>query len=216
MRFMVRMFGQDIPARVGLLGDYNAANCIAAVAAAVSQGVEFAAAVEVAGIIPGRAGPHGADRRRPAVPRRRRHRLDRAGDAQRAAHAAADHAGKLIVMFGAAGERDASPPPDIARAVAEIADHAVITNEDPRGEDPDAILDEIAGALKQCRLPPSTTANSTAARRSRRRSSAAEKGDTVLLAGKGTEQSIVIGTTHWPWDERRIAREVLQDLHQGR
>ena len=40
----------------------------------------------------------------------------------------------------------------------------------------------------------------------------AERGDTVLLAGKGTEQSIVIGNTHWPWDERRIVREVLQDL----
>ena len=39
----------------------------------------------------------------------------------------------------------------------------------------------------------------------------AETGDTVLLAGKGTEQSIVIGNTHWPWDERRIARELLQD-----
>jgi UDP-N-acetylmuramoyl-L-alanyl-D-glutamate--2,6-diaminopimelate ligase len=40
----------------------------------------------------------------------------------------------------------------------------------------------------------------------------AQPGDTVLLAGKATEPSIVIGTTHWPWDERRIARELLGDM----
>jgi UDP-N-acetylmuramoyl-L-alanyl-D-glutamate--2,6-diaminopimelate ligase len=43
----------------------------------------------------------------------------------------------------------------------------------------------------------------------------AGKNDTVLLAGKGTEQSIVIGEVHWPWDERRIARELLADLRSS-
>ena len=119
--------------------------------------------------------------------------------------------GKLIVVFGAAGERDPGRRRTIARAVADIADFAVITNEDPRGEVPDVILDEIEGALKGAgfrryeRELDRRQAIEIAFKR-------ASRGDTVLLAGKGTEQSIVIGGTHWPWDERRIAREVLQEL----
>jgi UDP-N-acetylmuramoyl-L-alanyl-D-glutamate--2,6-diaminopimelate ligase len=119
--------------------------------------------------------------------------------------------GRLIVVFGAAGDRDPARRRTIARAVAELADHAVITNEDPRSEIPDAILDEIEGALKAAgfrkidRELDRRLAIELAFKR-------AEQGDTVLLAGKGTEQSIVIAGTHWPWDERRIAREVLQEL----
>jgi len=76
---------------------------------------------------------------------------------------------------------------------------------------PDVILDEIEGALKGAgfrryeRELDRRQAIEIAFKR-------ASRGDTVLLAGKGTEQSIVIGGTHWPWDERRIAREVLVDL----
>jgi UDP-N-acetylmuramoyl-L-alanyl-D-glutamate--2,6-diaminopimelate ligase len=122
--------------------------------------------------------------------------------------------GKLIVVFGAAGERDAGRRSGIARAVAESADFAIIANEDPRSEDADAIIDEIARAL---------TAGGFAEGRNflrepdRRRAlrlafERATAGDTVLLAGKGTEQSIVIGKTHHPWDERRVARQLLRAI----
>ena len=212
MRFIVRMFGEDVPARVGLMGDYNAANCIAAVAAAVAQGAEFAAAVKALETFPGVPG--------------RMEMIDE-GQPYRVVVdiASTDQAmrnvlrmlrpitpGKLIVLFGAAGERDPARRRTIARAVAEGADYAVITNEDPRGEVPDVILDEIEGALRGSgfrryeRELDRRQAIESAFKR-------ADKGDTVLLAGKGTEQSIVIANTHWPWDERRIAREVLQELH---
>ena len=119
--------------------------------------------------------------------------------------------GKLIVVFGAAGERDPGRRRTIARAVADFADYAVITNEDPRGEDPEVILGEIERALKGAgfRRYERELDRREAIRMAFQR---AEPGDTVLLAGKGTEQSIVIGNTHWPWDERRIAREVLRDM----
>ncbi len=211
--FIVRMFGQDMPVRVGLLGGYNAANCIAAVAASVAQGAEFAAAVQSLESFPGVPG------RMELIEEGQPFRVvvDIASTEQAMRNLLSMlkpiTPGRLIVLFGAAGERDAARRRTIARAVADIADHAVITTEDPRGEVPDDILDEIEGAFKKQnfrkydRELDRRHAIDLAFKR-------ADKGDTVLLAGKGTEQSIVIGNTHWPWDERRIAREVLQDLRR--
>ena len=94
--------------------------------------------------------------------------------------------GKLIVVFGAAGERDPARRRGIARAVAELADYAVITNEDPRSEDPDAIIDEIAAALRSARLRQRKFEREL----DRRQALAlafdrAGQDDTVLLAGQG-------------------------------
>jgi UDP-N-acetylmuramoyl-L-alanyl-D-glutamate--2,6-diaminopimelate ligase len=209
--FVARMFGQDLPVRIPLLGAYNAANSIAAVAAAVAQGVEVAQAVQCLESFPGVPG------RMEIIDEGQPYRVivDIASTEQAMRNVLTMlrtvTPGKLIVLFGAAGDRDPARRRTIARAVADLADHAVITNEDPRGENPDAILDEIESALKNAgfrridRELDRREAIGIALKR-------AEKGDTVLLAGKGTEQSIVIGGTHWPWDERRIAREVLQDL----
>jgi UDP-N-acetylmuramoyl-L-alanyl-D-glutamate--2,6-diaminopimelate ligase len=209
--FVARMFGQDLPVRIPLLGAYNAANSIAAVAAAVAQGVEVAQAVQCLESFPGVPG------RMEIIDEGQPYRVivDIASTEQAMRNVLTMlrtvTPGKLIVLFGAAGDRDPARRRTIARAVADLADHAVITNEDPRGENPDAILNEIESALKNAgfrridRELDRREAIGIALKR-------AEKGDTVLLAGKGTEQSIVIGGTHWPWDERRIAREVLQDL----
>jgi UDP-N-acetylmuramoyl-L-alanyl-D-glutamate--2,6-diaminopimelate ligase len=214
-KFNVRMFGADVATRVGLLGSYNAANCIAAIAAAVSQGVEFAAAAESLVLFPGVPG------RMELIEEEQPFRVvvDIASTEQAMRNVLRMlkpvTEGKLIVVFGAAGERDTGRRRTIARAVAECADFAVITNEDPRGEDPEVILDEIERALKGAgfRRFDKELDRREAIRMAFQR---AEPGDTVLLAGKGTEQSIVIGNTHWPWDERRIAREVLRDMGGGR
>jgi len=99
----------------------------------------------------------------------------------------------------------------IARAVAELADFAVITNEDPRSEDPEAILNEIASALKSAGFGRKFERDLDRRQAIDIALGRAKPRDTVLLAGKGTEQSIVIGNVQWPWDERRIARELLAD-----
>jgi UDP-N-acetylmuramoyl-L-alanyl-D-glutamate--2,6-diaminopimelate ligase len=210
-RFKAKMFGELVEVRTGLLGDYNVSNCLAAAAAAVSQGAEFKAAIQSLATFPGVPG------RMEMIEEGQPYRVvvDIASTEQAMRNVLRMlkpvTKGKLIVVFGAAGERDVARRKGIARAVAELADYAVITNEDPRSEPPDAIVDEIAAGLR-----------SHGMRRFDReldRRQALEmaferagKHDTVLLAGKGTEQSIVIGEVHWPWDERRIARELLGDL----
>ena len=204
------MFGETVGVRTGLLGPYNVSNCLAAVATGVSQGVEFSEAVESLETFPGVPG------RMESIDEGQEFRVvvDIASTEQAMRNVLtmlkSVTKGKIIVVFGAAGERDPARRRGIARAVAERAQFAVITNEDPRNEDPDRILDEIEQALRGSGLKnferelDRRLALEIAFERAR-------KGDTVLLAGKGTEQSIVIGNVHWPWDERRIARELLND-----
>jgi len=209
--FKARMFGESVEVRTGLMGEYNVSNCLAAVAAAVSQGAEFAAAVRALATFPGVPGRmeriDGGQPFRVVVDIASTEQAMR--NVLRMLRGATK--GRLLVVFGAAGERDPGRRRNIARAVADIADYAVITNEDPRGEPPDLILDEIASALRRAgfrrfdRELDRRLAIEMAFKR-------AGPGDTVLLAGKGTEQSIVIGNTHWPWDERRIARELLEEM----
>jgi UDP-N-acetylmuramoyl-L-alanyl-D-glutamate--2,6-diaminopimelate ligase len=123
--------------------------------------------------------------------------------------------GRLIAVFGCAGERDRNRRDGMGRAAAELADFVIITNEDPRSEHPDAIIAEIARALVAAGRREGDDFARVPDRRAalRRAFELARPGDVVLLAGKGTEQSMVIGDTHVPWDDRRVARELLQELY---
>jgi UDP-N-acetylmuramoyl-L-alanyl-D-glutamate--2,6-diaminopimelate ligase len=120
--------------------------------------------------------------------------------------------GKIIVVFGSAGERDIQKRPVMGRIAAEKADFFVITDEDPREEDREAILRDIAAGAEEVGkqagkdfLLIADRAMAIAAAFSR-----AQKGDTVLLAGKGHEQSIIMGREKMPWDDRQVARTQLR------
>ncbi|MBF6599563.1 MAG: UDP-N-acetylmuramoyl-L-alanyl-D-glutamate--2,6-diaminopimelate ligase [Dehalococcoidia bacterium] len=212
MRFVARMGGEEVIARTPLPGDYNVANCLAAVAVAVSQGARFSDAVAALSGFPGVPG------RMELIEEGQPYRVvvDIASTepAMRNVLAVLRPAtrGKLIVVFGAAGERDVGRRSGIAHAVAAGADFAVVANEDPRREDPDAIIDAIARALAASGFE---EGSQFVREPDRRRAIAlafehAGPGDTVLLAGKGTEQSIVVGTAHLRWDERQVARQLLR------
>jgi len=122
--------------------------------------------------------------------------------------------GRLIVVFGSAGQRDVTKRPAMGAVAARLADFFVLTDEDPRFEDREQILRDIAaGAVRAgaqegeqfvC-IPDRRAAIEEAIRR-------AQPGDTVLLAGKGHEQCIIYGDQKLPWDDRRVAREVLSML----
>ncbi|MDP9319880.1 MAG: UDP-N-acetylmuramoyl-L-alanyl-D-glutamate--2,6-diaminopimelate ligase [Chloroflexota bacterium] len=120
--------------------------------------------------------------------------------------------GRLIAVFGSAGERDRTKRPKLAAAAAKYADHFVITQEDPRLEDPARILAEIeAGAIeagkqrdRDYRVIDDRTDAINAAIAS------AADGDTVLLAGKGHEGSIIVGEEKRPWDEAAAALAALR------
>jgi UDP-N-acetylmuramoyl-L-alanyl-D-glutamate--2,6-diaminopimelate ligase len=125
--------------------------------------------------------------------------------------------GKLIIVVGAAGERDPGRRYGVGRAAAEGADFAVFTNEDPRSEDPGAIVREIgrhaegAGRVRGRDFVEIEDRREAIAEALHR----AAAGDIVLVAGKGHEKSIVYGSEARPWDDRVVTREELAKLGYG-
>ncbi|MBI5947549.1 MAG: UDP-N-acetylmuramoyl-L-alanyl-D-glutamate--2,6-diaminopimelate ligase [Chloroflexi bacterium] len=122
--------------------------------------------------------------------------------------------GRLIIVIGAAGERDPGRRFGVGRAAAAGADFAVFTNEDPRSEDPASIVREIgrhaegAGRVRGRDFIEVEDRRQAIAEAFAR----AVPGDIVLIAGKGHEQSIVYASGAQPWDDREAAREELARL----
>ena len=109
--------------------------------------------------------------------------------------------GRLITLFGAGGDRDAGKRPMMGRVASELSDIVIVTDDNPRGEDPQAIRAAImAGA---------PGAREIGGRRAAIAAAIAEAGpdDIVLLAGKGHEQGQIIGDRVLPFDDVTVARE---------
>ena len=117
--------------------------------------------------------------------------------------------GRLIVVFGAGGDRDKTKRRPMAEAVARFADVVFLTSDNPRTEDPERILDDLAEGLEE-----DGSYQRVADRREaiRLALATARDGDTVVLAGKGHETYQVVGTEHEPFDERTVVREYLEEL----
>ena len=134
---------------------------------------------------------------------------------------------RLIVVFGAGGDRDKGKRPEMGRVGVEDADLCVMTSDNPRTEDPRRILDEVASGAKQAggflieaaELAAATRGYCVVLEREEAIAAAiraARAGDTVLLAGKGHEDYQVIGTTREHFDDREEARAVIASLAGGK
>lgn len=130
------------------------------------------------------------------------------------APSAAARGGGLIAVFGSAGERDTAKRPLMGRIAGERARIVVVTDEDPRNEDPAAILDDIARGAESAGKRRGQDLHLVADRRTAIAAAfdAARPGDIVLLAGKGHERSIIGPSGEVPWDERAVAVELLEGL----
>jgi UDP-N-acetylmuramoyl-L-alanyl-D-glutamate--2,6-diaminopimelate ligase len=211
LSFRVEAEGTAVEARAPLVGLFNVYNCLAAVGVARSQGVALEDAVAALASFPGVPGRlEVIDCGQPF-----RVYVDIAStpaameNVLRALRPATK--GLLWVVFGAAGGRDPARRSGIGGVVAQLADRAVLTNEDPREEDPAAIIAEIGAAMGEA----GRVEGRDFFRVTDRREAIgyvfekAVAGDTVLLAGKGTETTMIIGREALPWDERSVARELL-------
>ncbi len=130
---------------------------------------------------------------------------------------AAARGGGLIAVFGSAGERDTAKRPLMGRIAGERARLVVVTDEDPRGEDRDAILDEIARGAEAAGKRRGHDLLLVADRREAIDAALerARPGDIVLLAGKGHERSIIGPTGPVAWNERTVAEAALRELGFG-
>ena len=199
--------------RIPLPGTFNLANGLAAATAAVALGVDLptvARGLAGAGQVSGRfqsvapGGPvevivdyaHTPDG------------LEQILSSVRALAAG----GRVSVVFGCGGDRDRSKRPVMGEIAARLADRVVVTSDNPRSEDPLAIIDEVvAGATRAgagaevVREPDRRLAIEGALR-------AAAAGDVVLIAGKGHEATQLVGDTEVAFDDRLVASELLASL----
>ncbi|MCH8924356.1 MAG: pentapeptide repeat-containing protein, partial [Planctomycetes bacterium] len=117
--------------------------------------------------------------------------------------------GRLICLFGAGGDRDRQKRPAMARAAEAGADLTVVTSDNPRGEDPHAIIDDIVRGFEQPEnievVPDRAEAIGLAL-------STAREGDCVLIAGKGHEDYQEIGGVRHYFDDREVARHLRYEL----
>ena len=128
--------------------------------------------------------------------------------------------GNLIHVFGACGDRDRSKRPIMGALAGRYADYVILTNEDPYTEDPKKIIQEIAKGVYRGRERGQVGKKEgenfwkILDRREaiKKALSLAKKDDVVLITGKGAEQAIVVGDKKIPWDDRKVTRELLQDM----
>jgi UDP-N-acetylmuramoyl-L-alanyl-D-glutamate--2,6-diaminopimelate ligase len=116
-------------------------------------------------------------------------------------------AGRLICVFGCGGDRDREKRPLMGKVVSELADVPVVTSDNPRSEDPGAIIDEILGGMDG---DPEMIQDRRAA--IAHAVEIAEPGDVVVIAGKGHEQGQQFRDRTVPFDDREVAREALRRL----
>ncbi|MBI3456013.1 MAG: UDP-N-acetylmuramoyl-L-alanyl-D-glutamate--2,6-diaminopimelate ligase [Candidatus Rokubacteria bacterium] len=123
-------------------------------------------------------------------------------------------AGRLGVVFGAGGDRDRGKRPIMGRLAAELADRVWLTSDNPRSEDPKAIIAEIAAGVVP---PPPGGYTSDPDRREAIREALAwgRPGDTLVIAGKGHETYQVVGSRILPFDDRQVVREILTAMTLG-
>ena len=211
LRFDVRAGPATRPARVPLIGRFNAYNCLAAIATACSQGVRLDVAVDAMAGFPGVPGrlerieagqPFAVFVDIASTPVAMENVLNALRPAT---------TGRLWVLFGAAGGRDPARRDGLGRVAGRLADRCILTNEDPRDEDPGTIIEAIAGALLGTGRREGTDFVRVPDRKDAIRYAFehATAGDTVLLAGKATETTMVLASGSVPWDERAVARELL-------
>jgi UDP-N-acetylmuramoyl-L-alanyl-D-glutamate--2,6-diaminopimelate ligase len=196
----------ELELRSPLRGRFNVYNLLGAFAAARILGVpgEVAAhAVETAGLVPGRFQPvdEGQDF---AVLIDYAHTPDSLENVLQAARQLTS--GRLHVVFGCGGDRDRGKRPLMGRIARDLADRVIVTSDNPRSEDPEAIIEEIldgAGADVDHLVDRREAIEQAIA--------GARPGDVVVIAGKGHEQGQEFkGGRKIPFDDSMVAREVLR------
>lgn len=190
-----------------LLGAFNAHNLACAIVAAHQAGVAMdalIAAVPTLTAVPGRMEPLRAEGA-PLVVIDYAHTPDALRQVAAAVRAQCD--GTLCVVFGCGGDRDRGKRPLMAQAVSEFADRAVITSDNPRSEDPLAIIKDIEEGMS---APYAVCEDRGAAIAQAIKET--EAGDCVLVAGKGHEDYQIVGDQRLHFSDRECAIQVLEAL----
>ncbi len=217
-----------IPFESPLVGDFNLENILSAAGAALALGIPtaaIAAGIDATGCVPGRLEriPEGGERYIFVDYSHKPGALENAILALRALTT-----GRLITVFGCGGDRDRSKRPVMGEIAARLSDLTVVTSDNPRSEDPLAIIAQVESGVREVctrRLPVDalTTGwqkNGYLVEPDRRAAiasaiTAAHAGDAVLIAGKGHETYQILAGETIHFDDREVARQVLAAMNEA-
>jgi UDP-N-acetylmuramoyl-L-alanyl-D-glutamate--2,6-diaminopimelate ligase len=210
LRFTVEHAGQRVQVTSPLVGKFNAYNILAACGTALSYGLDWstiARAIASAPRVPGRFESVQQGQAFLIV-------VDYAhtDDALRNVISVARelHPKRVITLFGCGGDRDRAKRPLMAQAAAELSDYVVLTSDNPRSEDPLAIMNDATVGLRRFDTPHTLEPDRAKAIGAAIR--LAKTGDIVILAGKGHETYQVLKDRVIHFDDREVARDVLREL----
>jgi len=204
------LFGRAQRARLGLIGAFQAWNALAALGLAIACGADARAAWAA---LPGLEGAPG--------------RLQHVGDSTKGGAVYVDYAhtpgaletvleairphvrGRLLAVFGCGGDRDHGKRPLMGAVAARLADRAIVTDDNPRSEDPAAIRSAILAACPGAR--------EIGDRGQAIRAGIAElgPGDVLVIAGKGHERGQIVGPETIPFDDAEVARRAIEREEAG-
>ena len=196
--------GERYDVRLPLIGDFNVSNALGAAAAAYALGMRVATIAEKLSTVPQVPGRLEVVHDSPTVLRDYAHTPDAL---ERALSAVRPFArGRLIVVFGAGGDRDRGKRPEMGGIAERLADVAIVTSDNPRTEDPETIMNDIEGGMRGRNHERIEDRRHAIARALE----LASPDDVVVLAGKGHETYQIRGTEKLPFDEKRIVAELAQ------
>ena len=202
----LRLDGEE--RRFKLAGRFNALNLAAAYAAGVALGFDRADVLDALAEAPGVPGRFETVRSESGVLGvvDYAHTPDALENVLRTAREIVPAGRQLWAVFGCGGDRDRTKRPEMASVAETLADRVVMTSDNPRTEDPEAILDDVEVGLATpshaTRIASRADAIAFAARE-------AAPGDVIVVAGKGHETYQIVGTTKRPFDDRAVLRDAL-------
>lgn len=210
LQFTVEYGRERVQLTSPLVGKFNAYNILAACGAALSYGLDWAtitAAIAKSARVPGRF--ESIQEGQPFLIIVDYAHTD---DALRNVISVARelHPKRVITLFGCGGDRDRSKRPLMGQAAAQASDFVVLTSDNPRSEDPIAIMNDALVGLRRFDTPHAIEPDRTKAIRAALRE--ARPGDVVILAGKGHETYQILKDRVIHFDDREVARDVLREL----
>ena len=202
---------EELEVELPLLGEYNLYNAMAAMGVGISRGLDLDVikkGLESVYLVPGRFEQVNCGQDY-AVVVDYAHTPDALERVLRAAAKLA--AGRLITVFGCGGDRDKSKRPVMGRVATTLSDYSIITSDNPRSEDPMEIISQVEGGING-QLTEGRQYETIPERRSaiRRAIKMAEKGDIVVIAGKGHEDYQILGDGKIHFDDREVAAEFIE------
>ncbi|MDO9378770.1 MAG: UDP-N-acetylmuramoyl-L-alanyl-D-glutamate--2,6-diaminopimelate ligase [Nocardioidaceae bacterium] len=207
--------GVELDLVVPLPGDFNVLNALAVVAALDAVGLDPALAVRGLAASPGVPGRMEAvDEGQPfAAFVDYAHKPDALAAVLRAVRPTTT--GRVVVVIGAGGDRDTGKRPLMGRVAAELADLVVVTDDNPRSEDPALIRAEVLAGAREAGTAAEVVEATDRASAIATAVRAARPGDCVVVAGKGDETGQDVGGVVHPFDDRVVLRDALRSLDDG-